>query len=137
MQSSYIQRSASRMASTTGKRLWLAALVGLATVGGSAYRLHAQQPSSQPVLKIPAPTVVPTDTGPQTGMGDQELQDAKVAFAQRMAQAAYDVAQADKSGRDQIAWRQAAAFLQAARLLDPAEPRYPRLQAEAYWQVGD
>lgn len=112
--------------------------------------LLAQQPGGRPALPsdpalpavpkpipVPAPAAVPTDSAPQDGVGQAEATDARIAAAQRMAQAAYEIVQGDKTARHPAAWRQAVVYLEAARRLNPEEPRYPRLQAEAYSQLGD
>lgn len=90
-----------------------------------------------PSLPLPTPATIPADAAPQAGVGESEAEDARIAVAQRMAQAAYEIVQADVTARDAAAWQQSIAFLEAARRLDPKEQRYPRLQAEAYSQLGD
>jgi len=115
-------------------RLIIAALAGLGLAGAAWLpAARAQQPATSPSASAPAASAA---TG-QTGVGQAEAEDANIAIAQRMAQAASEIVQGDQTGRNALAWHQAVAFLEAARRLDPNDARYPRLQADAYTHLGD
>src|SRR4051794_39747159 len=69
-------------------------------------------PATEPVL---APT-------PVLGMGNVALADAAEAMAQRFSTAAYETVQVGENQKDLAAWRQAAAFLEAAAALVHVDP---------------
>ena len=66
--------------------------------------------------------------------------DANAALAERLVQQAQGLLTQARAGSGQIAapvFRQAAALLDAAVRLNPSEPRFPRLLAEVYGNLGD
>lgn len=127
--------------------LAIACTMGLAGIASVSAQLPpAGRPSTPadtapmrppPVVPIPPPSTIPTDAVRQDGVGEAELEDARLALAPRMAQAAAEIVQEKRAGRDVAAWQQAIAYLEAARRLNPAEPRYPKLQSDAYAMLGD
>jgi tetratricopeptide (TPR) repeat protein len=71
------------------------------------------------------------------GIAESELTDAGQGLAQRFSAAAFELLQTGDNDKDKAAWRQAAAFLEAAGVLDPTEPYYPRMRSMALEQAGE
>jgi len=72
-----------------------------------------------PAVPVTEPPLAPT---PVLGMGDEELKDASVTLAERFNTAAYDALQQGEVSQYPAAWKQAAAYLEAAAALnDPSQ----------------
>jgi tetratricopeptide (TPR) repeat protein len=70
-------------------------------------------------------------------MGEEELKNASQTLAQRFSTAAYNTLQQGDAAQEMDAWRQAAAYLEAAAALDPDMSHYPRLLWQAMEHIGD
>lgn len=116
----------------TTRRLRIATL--LAT-GGLTLAILA--PVKRTRADDPPRTPLPAAAATSPSIGAEEQSDANLAMAMRFSTAAFEVLQAKENAKEEAAWRQAIVFLEAANKLDPKEPRYLRLRADALHQLNE
>src|SRR4051794_13976577 len=98
--------------------LLLTAGGGVAAIAVTSVTTCAQPGATTPAAASAAPATKPLlAPTPVLGMGNVALADAAEAMAQRFSTAAYDTVQVGENQKDLAAWRQAAAFLEAAAAL--------------------
>lgn len=95
------------------------------------------QATAAPLPVPPLPTVTPAAAGtvPPGQVNPAETKEAQQQIAERLVDNAQDTLQQFVPNR--AMWQRATAQVHAASRLNPDEPRYPRLLAEARTEVGD